>query len=291
MMAESLQTQNITPYLLANRDLMSLKRATQSLVKRVRLATPIGAVEYLKVAAFEVADGRSIKKVERQKLYADRIRLSVDLMELYRELFPREYAASMSPPFSTAREHEFYRLVDLRMFPVELKQIDEDPEFFWPGIPLTSKQPHDWVNGCCAFDELETVYKLALILSDRKPGEWWRKLGITRAPAPPLERIAWSLFVYTCRVQDSPLKFLPFAFYMTMHETGNPWLDVPAEGYMGYSLDWTGSNIARLFVHRTQASEMLYNVNSCSRWLDEKPENLAYAVQLWNEAAKAGEQQ
>jgi hypothetical protein len=274
---QNLNDQNITDYLLANPELISVKRATENLVKRVRLRTPVGAAEYLQVARFD-ADKQS-------GLYAGRVHLAVEICSLYRGLFPREYAASQAPPFSIAREHEFYRLVNLRMFPIEMKQIDEDPDFFWPGIPLISKQPHDWET--CKFEHLETVYRLVLILCEhRKPGKW-RTFGLEKEPAPPLTRIPWSLFVYACRTEESPLRFLPFAFYLMHYQTGNPWFDVPDEGFLG--IKWEAGNIARLYAHRAKATQLLRDINECSRWLDESPANAKRAVHLWNEAAKMGQ--
>lgn len=295
-MTQELQTKNLITHLLANREAISLKRATEFLVRRARLRTPIGSAEYLKMLYFQRAD----RHEDSKNTTGARIAICVEVMELYRALFPREYAASMSPAFSIAREQEFYRLLNLRMFPVELSQVDAEPEFFWPGIPISSKQPHDWErihehgweDGCARYEKLETAYKLAMTMCEhRRPG-MWRKLGLREEPAPPLSKIPWSLFVYTCRIEDTPIKYLPLAFYITHSETGNLWLDTPKETPLSGMprIEWNLGNVIALFSSRTQASMLLDNVNQCSAWLDQSPANLRYAAHLWNQAAIMGAQ-
>ncbi len=88
----------------------------------------------------------------------------VEVMDIYREMFPREYAASQSAPYSTAREQEFYRLVAQKLFPLDLEEMEGEPEYFLPGIQIKNLQLHDWMNGCCPFERIEVVFKLAIIL-------------------------------------------------------------------------------------------------------------------------------
>ena len=273
-MSEALQKENIALQLLAMPELLSLEHATSYLVGRVRVRTPLGAAEYFQIQTFERSGPRT---------WHARIQVVLAVCNLYREMFPVQYQASQSPPFSIQREHEFYRLVNEKLFPLDVSDLDREPMFFWPSIPIRGNQQHDWVNGCCPFDQIQTVFKLALVLSGRKPGGW-RLLGLQEEPAPPLGRVAWSLFVYACAVDETPLRWLPLAFDMTCYATGNVWLDAPPGAF--FALDWSGEHVAKLLLARMQADDINHKVLALNRWLVEDPARIHMAVELWNEAAR-----
>lgn len=77
--------------LLADREQLSFRRATHHLVIGMRVCEAIGACEFLHARTLD----------DEPEAYAKRIELSVTLAMLHRELFPREYAVSQSPAFST----------------------------------------------------------------------------------------------------------------------------------------------------------------------------------------------
>jgi hypothetical protein len=271
-MCQALQKRDVRELLLADRELISLERAAAYLVGRMRIRTPLGAADFLATAL-----------AHRRDLFDNRARLAATKMGLYRDLFPREYEASGSPPFSTQCEHEFYRLVKERLFPLDLEMVEDDPEFFWPFIPVRGTQQHDWINGCCSFEDLQTVFKLVLVLGGQETGRW-RDLGLRCAPAPPLEALGWTHFIYSCAVDVTPLRYLPLAFNLVFYKTGNYWLDVPRGASFGY--DWSAENVAKLFLARKQAEEINLNVLTLNLWLVEDRAELFRAVDMWNKAAE-----
>ena len=275
-MTQALQTQTTAFYLLAHREHLSLEKATHFLVTRLRTRTPLGAVEYLKISTYDRHNGMAA--------YEGRIQLAVECCDIYAELFPREYRASQSPAYSIQKEQEFYTLVERRLFPLGLDQFKFDPEFFLPFIPVIGTQQHDWINGCCAFDDLQTVFRLVLVLAGNRR-EFWPSLGLEKPPALPLGALGWTEFVHACIVEDGPLSSLPMAFNMVCYSTGNPWLDAPPDNAGEVAFEWGRQNVARLYMARLQADEINKKVLRLNRWLDEDRANLERAVELWNRAA------
>lgn len=267
---------DVRAYLLADPERLILSKAVHYLVTRARIQEPIGACEYL--TAMQVSRDNS----EAEDLFERRVELSVSQMVLYALIFAREYQASQSPPFSTAREQELYRLVNARMFPVDAPALGERPEFFSPAIFVGESQEHDWFNGCCDFEDLQMNYRLALALCRYVP-DGWQQLGMREQPAPPLGAVGWTLFMYACAVHESPLRFLPRAFDLISYKTKNIWLDCPPGARFGY--DWTGESVARLTTDRLQATEILGCQDMLATWLEADPENILTAVRIWNIAA------
>lgn len=267
---------------------LKLRDATLYLASRARARTPLGAAEFL---------GRSLD--HGRKTYDKRVRVCLDEMDVYREIFPAEYRRSQAPPFSTRREHELYRLVNLRLFPLLLGEdvdlethLSNEPQFFLPFIPVRGIQRHMWAGGCFHFQQIETVFKLAQVLSwmTGAGGRGWHALKLyfgvegVEDPAPPVADVGWSMFVHSCAVDDSPLKHLPLAFHLISYKTGCPWLDLPQIGYVGF--EWSVEEVNRLALARLWAKGIELKTLSVSSWLDEAPaERIAHVVRLWNRAA------
>jgi hypothetical protein len=273
-MTDLLQLQNLKTHLLANPELLSSTQANEYLVKRMRMRTPQGAAEFLQFNS----SGQ-----EGRDLYQRRVRVLLAEMGIYKEMFPNQFAASQAPAFSTKREHELYRLLNQKAFPVDVSQIEKDLDFFWPLIPLQNLQPHDWKLGCCAFDDLELVYRLALILSGRTEPNKWKSLGLRQRPAPPLGSIGWTIFIYACSVEQSPLRHLPIAFDLTCYRTQNAWLDCPTDRVTG--VEWNSENVAKLFLARIQARQISVYMHELETWLNASAINVMRAVKLWNDSA------
>jgi hypothetical protein len=291
-MTSQVSTEGVSERLLANRELLSLDRARVYLGSRARVRTPLGASEFLGVCASH-----------DRETYDKRVRIALDCLELYRILFPEEYARSHTPLFSTQREHEFYRLVHRHLFPLLLSEdvdiethLQREPNFFLPFIPMRGTQRHIWAGGCFHFQQIETVFKVAQVLSwmTGAGGRGWMALkmyfglhGIPE-PAPPLAAVGWSLFVYSCSVEGAPLSYLPLAFHMISYRTGNPWLDLPQIGYVGF--EWSGEKIAELVAAQEQADEINAKIAELDKWLDADPvPRIGRIVELWNSAARAAE--
>lgn len=264
----------IAQYALANRDMLSLEKATSFLVARARASNPIGATELLKLCAFD-RHGRGA--------FDERVKLAATTCQIYRELFPHDYANSQTPHFSSAREQEFYLLVETRLFPLGFDEYKDDPDFFLPYIPIKGNQQHDWVNGCCSFEDLQTVFKLALVLSGAKPDRW-PSLGLKRKPAPPLAALGWTQFMYACVSDNSPLAYLPMVFQMIAYKTGNIWIDTPS--FAGsFGDEWSLENMAKLIKETLQANKINRGVMELDAWLNADRNNLLRAVMIWNVAA------
>ena len=285
------QPETITARLLANRELLSLDRARLYVAGRARVRTPLGAAEFLGCAASH-----------DRETYDKRLRIALDCLELYAEIFPEEFALSQEPPYSTGREHEFYRLVEKNLFPLPISEgvsieehIEREPNFFLPFIPIRGAQKHTWAFGCFDFQEIETAFKVAQVLSQMtgEGGRGWQALcmlfGIKDAPAP-LEptcgMASWTLFTYSCAVEGTPLKHLPLAFHMISYRTGNMWLDLPPLGFIGY--EWKGEDVIKVNAAWMQAQEMGERIAELTAWLDEDPKaRIVRAVELWNKAIEA----
>lgn len=269
---------------------LTLSQANVYLASRVRKNTPFGAIEYL-----------ACVQHREPEVYRARVQLALDCLEIYQSLFPEEYSRSDAPPFSLQVEQEFYQLIHYKVFPLMtgpdmtvVDSIREQPFFFLPFIPLRGTQEHCWWGGQFDFAELQTVYKLAQVLSGLtgKGGRGWEALRVfyglsgVPEPAPPLAAVGWSLFNYACRVDESPLKYLPLAFHMITYDTGNAWLDSrQGVGHLGF--DWSAREIARLCVMWQQARQMEIAIKAVDNWLDHDPRaRIAQVIKLWNDAAQ-----
>lgn len=279
-------TPTIIDGLLANRELLSQSRASFYLASRVRMHTPLGAAEFLEC-----------RREHRINYYQARVQTALTCLGIYREFFKEEYQRSSAPFFSTQREHEFYRLVHTRLFPLFigeeetiLERLDREPTFFLPYIPVMGLQQHHWEGGCFNFWEIELCFQLAQVLGGNTGagGKGWQALAMhyglhaVAEPAPPLAVVGWDLFCHSCKVQDSPLKYLPLAFNMIGYRTGNIWLDSE-----GIALPWSPQRVAQLAMMREQASVGEIAILKLDWWLREDPQSrIARVVELWNDASE-----
>jgi hypothetical protein len=286
-------TEQLAASLLADKSKLGTTDARFYLASRLRTRTSAGAVEYLKVLSTHQPQG-----------WDARVKLSLDLMEIYRELFAEPYRASCSPPYSTAREHELYRLVNQFCFPLCIaedrktilieKLIEEDPNFILPVIPVAGTQQHDWINGCCPFQDIQTIFKLVLVLANHQTSRKHRESFLntygfdSSMVAPPLGAYSWTHFEYWCATSGGGgtwLGYLPLAFKMVAYKTGSPWLDIPPNsGDVGFP--WTPKNIALLLQARRRAEEINQQVSALNHWLDVTGRvGVTLAIQIWNDAA------
>lgn len=284
------QTADVQTMLLANRKLLNLQSAQTSLVTRLRVRTPLGAAEYLRMRAAQTEGRWDTSQAGRETLFEQRVSIAITVMELYQLLFPREYSASQSPSYSVAREHEFYRLVARRLFPLDLEPLDSHPEFFMPGIIVRGAQEHDWTRECCPFASLQTSFKVARVLGGAYGARGWERLRSyfqlphEPVPAAPLGALGWTQFTYACRVDGSRLKDLPLAFNFVNYKTGNPWLDTLPGAYMGF--DWSPENVAKLLLHRQRMEAMNGFVLLLDRWFEADPQaRITRVIEMWNRAA------
>lgn len=265
---------------------IGLEQAKLYLATRIRTRTPLGAAEYLDVA---LTDRGSYDKW---------LEVALNCMEIYRGLFPEEWGHSTSPYLSTQREQELYRLVNDGLFPLMVSESDDveafirqSPQFRLQFIPMRGLQRHLWMGGRFNVGEIETAFRVAAVLAKQfEGGESWSVLRThydlqqVPEPADPLAAVGWSLFVYSCQVEDSPLCYLPMAFNMISYKTGNPWLDLPPVGLCGFA--WSLEKIIELSIGMVRAQQIGEDIVELSTWLEEDPApRIARVVELWNDAA------
>jgi hypothetical protein len=283
-----LPIQSTSELLLANREWLSFDEARLYLVKRSRVRTPLGAAEFL---------GRTLD--HGRETYDNRVRTCAEVTGMYREIFPEEYRRSSAPHYSTAREHEFYRLVNAHLFPLRLSEdvdlethMRREPNLFLPFIPVKGTQQHVWALGGFNFRKIEIEYQIPQMLSDRmeQPGvDGWQAMRIMygvegERPRPPLGAVGWQLFAYSCSVEESPLKYLPLAFRMTSYKTGNVWLDLSPVGDIGS--EWKREQIAKLSLEWQQANHIYLQMKALGCWLEEDPKaRIEQIVKVWNKAS------
>ncbi len=261
----------------------ALERAVDLLVGRMRLRTPLGAVEFLEF--------RNRKKPGFLKSWAERLEIARVVSELYRDLFPHEYATSQTPAYSTLREQEFYKLVDEHVFPLMLEHFDEyknEPNFYLPFIPVRGIQEHDWVQGCCEFEDLQTIFQLALVLSGRSEPEHWNALGLAKRPDPIVgaDPNKWDVFVAMCaKMEGTPLLNFTLTFYLLNYNTQCVWLDLPPfAGYIAF--EWSREEFGKLIIEKQRADEINHKLAELNAWLDEdRLVRIRCIAELWEMAA------
>lgn len=299
----------LASHLLANRELLSLQTARIYLGSRARVCTPLGAAEFLMVRCptprgYAPADE---DPAEMKRAYDYRVRVALECDEIYRACFAREYASSPAPYLSTKREHELYQLVHRHLFP--LVHVDEDdrepvppihfrqfleatPDFFLPYMPLRGAQKHLWELELVDFAEINLAYQIALVLSrefDLSDWSAWKELNKRHKlklaePALPLASVGWTEFLHTCAVEETPLRFLPLAFQAISYKTGNPFLDLPPIGALGF--EWEMRKVLELTILWNNAIEILGAIDTFAAWLEEDaPARVARAYEIWNRAA------
>lgn len=288
-MSDQLQvTPSAVAFLLADRKLLKTTDARFFLAARMRVRTPGGAAEYLKV-----------KTTHEPEAWDARVKVCLDVMDIYREMFPIPYNASQAPHFSTQREHEFYRLVNRHLFPLCVSddgrhsdleaEIERDPNFFLPCIPVTGTQQHNWLKGCCPFPKLQTVFQLALYLCGHHLARGRDTVGgvdLVSDPPRQLSSYGWTHFRLMCGVHDTPMRFLPLAIHMISYRTGSVWLDIPPVMGAGVGLEWNRQVMGKLVLARRKAEEINAAVLALNMWLVEDPEaRVRHAVKLWNSMA------
>lgn len=268
----------------STKETLTLEAATLYLASRVRVRTPLGASEYL----------NCVRRHAREN-YDRRVQVAIDCLSLYRQVFPFDYGRSPAPLYSTAREHEFYRLVHTHCFPLVVDEetdlftyIEREPRFFLPFIPVRGLQRHDWSSGNFDYDSLDLPYQVALLLmgGNNQPVTLLGRIPVKLpAPAPPLAVVGWSLFTNACRVDKSPLGYLPLAFDLINYKTGNIWLDLPPIGYAGEP--WSAEELARLTLDRMKADKYDIAMRTLHNWFMQHPESLiGHAINLWNDASQ-----
>lgn len=267
---------------------LSFSQASLYLATHARTQTPFGATEFL--------DYHSTRE---RSSFDKRLKIATECMSIYRQAFAEEYRRSGSPYFSIQREHELYRLIDSKLFPLLWGDLDwravmeQHADFFFPAIPVRGLQRYLWEPGGVDLTEVGPAFLLALAMR-QFPGAWEmlaQQYDLTNCPlpAPPLGAVGWTLLVYSCAVEGTPVRWLPGVFEMTSYKTGNPWLDLPPIGTAG--MQWSLEEVMKLHIMKSAAADMSIAVTALAGYLVEDPKaRIKRAVEIWNDAARKEQQ-
>jgi hypothetical protein len=215
------------------------------------------------------------------------------LLALYEELFPCEWAVSRAPLFAparhcdcyTAREVEFFELVDHHVAPLYLDWLLDGDEERTPYIPVRPLQDYDWVYDETDYADLLTGYQLALALNSEAPEVWaaFCELHHYDPPALPAQVVNGPRLCRLTKATRTPARALSTAVNLTTYDTGNPLLDWHPE-MGGPDVLWTSAHLRLLQAWRREAERLQRSVQRFSRWLDgdEKHEKITFCLRLWN---------
>lgn len=218
---------------------------------------------------------------------------SNQMLRLFEEMFPAEWAASTrrlfapseQSPLYTEREAEFFSLVDRHIVPLNLDWIYEDEEGRTPYIPVYPLQEYDWLYNEEQFDQLPRAYQLALALNstDAEPFEELCRLLDYESEVLPAEKINWRRLRRVMCAGNTPLKYLPTAVDVVTYSTGNPLLDWHPENGEP-DVNWTIEELRWLGNLRRHGELLKLRVAYLTRWLDERDthDRVTYAIRLWN---------
>jgi hypothetical protein len=251
------------------------------LAGRARARTPRGAAEFLTMCRTD---------------YASRVRSGLTILSLYERLFPKEYANSTRPPFTTERETEFYHLVNERKFPVDLTPCYKHPNWVYLWIPIRCVQKYDFILGPrVPFEQWPQAFQLIIALCNTfKRADWWPRLarlhGLPERPRPrDWETVSVNRFAELCIGEPNPLNMLPAAFLVVSYRTGNLFLDShplnPTYKALNACFEWNVQNVETLAAHWREGKQIITKIAALSAWLAQSPaERMSRAVELWNAA-------
>lgn len=233
----------------------------------------------------------------------------INLLWLYAEYFPAEYAASKAAFFPSAedyayfrecngedgkphsaREHEFFDLVDSRLFPLAYwwRDIEQRLDF----IP-TCSEIGDWYED--EPDNYRPSLKLAGALLSQ--GAWETPEGVLkdmgllrqgRLPEPIApNQIDWDALLRACEEQPEPLRHFFHAVEVMDHSTGVVFIDHDCQCGDCYRFEWTKENIDALIEENKRGQAIFAKVHALDTWIEGSPtERVAEIVRLWNRALK-----
>ncbi|HEX2909884.1 MAG TPA: hypothetical protein VH186_03680 [Chloroflexia bacterium] len=226
---------------------------------------------------------------------------SANLLSLYRHYFPQEFAASTASTSLRVRgeynelnelnglyspkEIEFLHLVEDKLFPIYLDYYLEGDERE-DCIYIPSFGPDWWSY---EFEELHAGWQLLLricgsVEEDRNIANLDTHRAGVEAAFTGLKRhkVDWNKFRAICLAKDVPISYLPLAFDMLDHDTGNIFLD-PTDEMPVEPLEWSIEDLDFLIEHYEEATTSLEKAEKLLDWLTASPLHLQEVIELWNE--------
>ncbi|MGI8655430.1 MAG: hypothetical protein ACR2LC_09450 [Pyrinomonadaceae bacterium] len=218
---------------------------------------------------------------------------SLDVLKLYKAIFPKEFAASRAPAFAphetgrarTKREMEFLSLINDRLFPLDIDLYEgEDSRVFAFDLQIVTLAGAEWQEGDYIYENLSVSFQLALLMldlfSEARTGtnytdHYFEHLQ-TRYDLPgklkPLACASYGKLIAAFLREKSPLKDLALVCEMIGYQTGNIFFDyVPGYDEGGYQMEWSTENIERLTGQYKVAVVMNDAVNDLNAWILEEP--------------------
>lgn len=233
----------------------------------------------------------------------------INLIWLYAEYFPAEYAASKAAFFPSEedyayyrecngaegkphspRELEFFELVNSRLFPLAYWWQDIEQRLYH--IP-TCSEIGDW------YEEEPEHYRTSLKLAGAllSEGGWETPEGVLkdmgllregRLPQPVApKQIDWDALLRACEEQPEPLRHFFHSIEVMDHSTGVVFIDHDCQCGDCYRFEWSKENIDALVEENKRGQEIFAKVHALDAWIEESPTlRVAEVVRLWNRAFK-----
>jgi hypothetical protein len=260
---------------------------------QLQLSVPL-AVRHLK-------ESRAALTLSQAVRFLDHRLQSAPILELYEQLFPLEWATSTKDK-NLEREHhayseremEFFRLVDERLFPLDMDWLydnvwEERTAVIPAQVWATSLDP--WNE---PIDEFRLGWQLLLVLvgfhreADIEFDAENRFFAPLAATVPG--KASWDYLQEACQKAEEPVCHLCLAIDMLDHDTGNVWCDVTADMGFDYPL-WSEEAVRDLADQFAEARELWLKTEHLLDWLEASPAHVKEIVQLWNNAVKHSAQQ
>jgi hypothetical protein len=230
--------------------------------------------------------------------YLRRLRDSVEVLEVYRQVFPGQFTASTASLFDpdhewpdyTAREGEFLRLLGrLEWLPV--READEWEYFAerYRGIPVIPIQYSQWCCGDFEIDDLPPCYYLGYCVLN----EYWdgprERYDLKESDLNFGSKIDFMRFDQKLSREPDALRLLPAITDLMSYRTGNPFLDSSSCNPPDY-YEWTAKNLKRLGTEYKRANYLLRAVWSLDDLIEADPAAVYRRVRdLWNQSQQVND--
>ena len=253
--------------------------------------------------------------------YLEQRELRYQLLFLYSQFFPHQYAQSQASVYPgleeddrllryTEREIEFLQLVDKNLFPLNYLDylLEEQVYFIEPRsilvTPLGMGQLEDYEM---SYYDLALGDKILLPMSTigRENLEHWQNhLGedcygewfdaelsspTTMAEIAHPNSIDFKKLRHLCFQAKKPLCYLPLTLRLLDLDTRNIWLDEDGgwlQGMEGTTLDWSLGNVNYLHREFLKAQKILDAAGSLINWLEtDLNTNFQSVLRIWNQCS------
>jgi hypothetical protein len=223
------------------------------------------------------------------------------LLGLYQHFFPVEYQHSQGSPdrikqeleqdleseLPSEQEREFMRLVNSKLFPLDLYWVDECEEnsFALFQIPL-EVCGINWEDAL--LDDFGLGRQLLILLIHPELGETTASADAAvlhkwALEQIPKDEIDFRKFKRLCALRGEPLTGAPLAIEMLEQNTNNIFLDCYDPEYICEGdREWSIANVTFWTEHWKEADAMLAQINKLLTWLEANPlANFTQLVELW----------